>query len=229
MHFLLTGQTTLTRRVPARNHPDMPDAPADACDPAVPGPIAARPGDLVPLREAARQVDRSISTLREWIRDGELAGWKPEGATAANAPTLVSLAEVRLRMVVGEKAIVPGRPPGLLRERPGEQGGGAAEVSGEGREAALLREQAREHALRLEIVDAKAALRIAEVEREALRAEVERLREQQGQSVRLLEAAQQDLRGAWERERARADGAEAEVRVLRAGLQLPWWRRLLTG
>jgi predicted nucleic acid-binding Zn-ribbon protein len=38
-----------------------------------------------------------------------------------------------------------------------------------------------------------------------------------------------DLVGALERERARADGAEAEVAALRSAAGLPWWRRLLTG
>jgi colicin import membrane protein len=199
-----------------------------------------------------------VSTLREWIRDGELIAWKPEGNTAPNAPTLVSLSALRALMVLSGKPIHPGRPtaategenaeetsverppverPPVERppaERPAAEAIAEAQADALARLEALLRAQAREHAARLELTEARAALRVAEVEREAIRAEAAQLRahaeesrQQQDQSIRALEAAQRDLRDALERERVRADGLEAEVQALRAAGTLPWWRRLL--
>lgn len=223
----------------------MPPDPDCAPD-ARPTPTGPRPADLAPLREAARQVDRSVSTLREWIRDGELTAWKPEGNPLPNAPTLVSLSELRARMVISGRPIHPGRPhpapdpspegerpapPATLQRPEDPPAPDRAEVE---RLEGLLRAQAREHAARLELAEARAALRVSEVEREALRAEAALLRGQAGeardrqdQAIRLLEAGQRDLRDALERERARADGLEAEIQAIRAAGSLPWWRRLL--
>ena len=65
--------------------------------------------------------------------------------------------------------------------------------------------------------------RLREAERVAV--EVELLR----QVASDLRGSVQDLRQALERERVRADSAEAEVQTLRVTHQLPWWRRLLPG
>ena len=35
---------------------------------------ADRPADLVDVQEAGRLVDRSVSTIRAWVRKGELEG-----------------------------------------------------------------------------------------------------------------------------------------------------------
>lgn len=74
-------------------------------------PPSAPPLDLVPLKEAARQVDRSPSTLRDWIRAGELRGYAGEGTHPQNRPTLVSVSELQALVVVAGKAAHPGRRP----------------------------------------------------------------------------------------------------------------------
>jgi predicted nucleic acid-binding Zn-ribbon protein len=48
-------------------------------------------------------------------------------------------------------------------------------------------------------------------------------------AIQVAAEAATDLRASLERERARADGAEAELRALRDVGALPWWRRLLPG
>jgi len=70
-----------------------------------------RPADLLPLLEAAALVDRSLSSLRAWIRAGELTGYR-EG-TAANGRVLVSRAELLTLAAAGGLSPSPGRraPP----------------------------------------------------------------------------------------------------------------------
>jgi hypothetical protein len=70
-----------------------------------------------------------------------------------------------------------------------------------------------------------AALQARLKDMERIEAEAELLK----QTVSDLRGSIQDLRLAVERERVRADSAEAEVQTLRAAQGLPWWRRLLPG
>ena len=74
------------------------------------------PLDLVPLKEAARRVDRSPSTLRDWIRAGELRAYHGEGTHPKNRPTLVSVGELLALAVATGKAAAPGRRPPVEEE-----------------------------------------------------------------------------------------------------------------
>lgn len=139
--------------------------------------------------------------MRDWIRAGDLRAWKGEGSHANNQQTLVSAEELRLLVVrTGKLANPPRRPP-------------VEEEDLRARLAAAEEElhESRLSALRAEVVAAKA-------ETEALRL-----------ALGTAEEAARDLRGALERERARADGAEAELSALRVAAGVPWWRRLLPG
>jgi hypothetical protein len=77
--------------------------------------MSTLPDDLLPLREAARMVDRGTSTLRAWIRAGELPAYRGEGTAPENAPVLVSRAELLHAAGTTGKAPRPGRPaaPGV--------------------------------------------------------------------------------------------------------------------
>ena len=161
-------------------------------------PDADRPPDLLPLREAARLVDRSVSTLRAWIRAGDLRPWRGEGTHPDNAPVLVSREELAALVVGAGKAAHPGRPPSAP----------PAEAA-----PALVAELA---ALRAELAGARALARAHEETTAALR---EALAEARGRAA--------DLAAALEVERARATAAEAEREALRTSAGLPWWRRLL--
>ena len=92
------------RSTPAMTTADTPSLfpPAAPSDPPV-------PGDLVPLKDAARSVDRSPSTLRDWIRAGELRAYKGPGHHESNRPTLVSAEELRLLVVKSGKLANPPR------------------------------------------------------------------------------------------------------------------------
>ena len=74
------------------------------------------PVDLVPLKEAARRVDRAPSTLRDWIRAGELRSFEGEGTHPRNRPTLVSVGELQALVVQTGKAAHPGRRPPVEEE-----------------------------------------------------------------------------------------------------------------
>jgi len=67
------------------------------------------PADLLPIREAARLVDRSYSTVRLWIAAGELEAYRGEGTHPANAPVLVSRGAI-LALCAYSKSAKPGRP-----------------------------------------------------------------------------------------------------------------------
>lgn len=149
------------------------------------------------MKDAARSVDRSPSTLRDWIRAGELRAYKGPGHHESNRPTLVSAEELRLLVVKSGKLANPPR--------------------------------------RLPVEEEELRARLARVEEElraSQRAEVESIRREVDALRLALTAAEErarDLVVALDRERARADGAEAEVAAMRSAAGLPWWRRLLTG
>jgi hypothetical protein len=73
--------------------------------------MTRRPDDLLPLLDAAALVDRSLSTLRAWVRAGELAPYR-EG-DASNGRVLVSRAELLTLAAAGGLSPSPGRraPP----------------------------------------------------------------------------------------------------------------------
>jgi len=71
--------------------------------------MTRRPDDLLPLLDAAALVDRSLSTLRAWVRAGELSPYREGGAS--NGRVLVSRAELLTLAAVGGLAVAPGRRP----------------------------------------------------------------------------------------------------------------------
>ena len=73
--------------------------------------MTRRPDDLLPLLEAAALVDRSLSTLRAWVRAGEISPYR-EG-DARNGRVLVSRAELLTLAAAGGLSPAPGRrtPP----------------------------------------------------------------------------------------------------------------------
>jgi hypothetical protein len=173
-----------------------------AAPPAETSPPSAepRPADLVPIREAAKSIDRAVSTLRYWIQTGDLKAYYGEGTHEKNRPVFVSAEELRVLVVKMGKQANPGRRP------PAE-------------------EEDDLHAAQLATVRAEAAAAVARAEVEGLRRALETAEDRAGE----LRSALSDLRGALEREQARADGAEAELTALRAAAGAPWWRRLLPG
>lgn len=160
-------------------------------------PSGERPPDLLPLRTAARQVDRAPSTLRTWIRMGKLQSWHGEGTHPENAPALVSLAELKLLVITGGKAINPPRPP-PAPER---------EISD----------------LRADLDRERTARAIADARLEGAMAEIIALR----RALDAAEGRAKDLADVLERERTRIVSAESELHALRVTTGLPWWRRLL--
>lgn len=171
------------------------------------------PLDLLPVRDAARLVDRGVSTLRGWVREGALVGYREDPAHPENSRLLVSRAAVLALVVVAGKASAPGRRPPV------------AEVA----EAEPLPVAELDRA-RGPLAELRADLRAALAERDGARAVLEAT----GRTVEVLEARCRDLAGLADAERRRADdladrlaAAEAERDALREYQGLPWWRRLL--
>lgn len=165
----------------------------------------SRPDDLIPLREATVLADRSLSSLRNWVRGGELSEYREEEANPGSR-VMVSRAELMM-LLATSKSAHPGGPRGGPTTTP-----------------ATAPESPNERASLLAAV--------ASAERDGLRALVEA---QKG-TIAALEARCVDLDHRAHSERIRADdyreriGAlEAELRELRTWMNLPLYRRLLTG
>jgi hypothetical protein len=169
------------------------------------------PADLLPVRDAARLVDRGVSTLRGWVREGALVGYREDPSHPENSRLLVSRAAVLALVVEAGKASAPGRRPPV------------AEVPDPSPAADLDRQRGA-------LAELRADLRAALAERDGARAVLDAT----GRTVEVLEARCRDLAGLAEAERRRADdladrlaAAEAELDALRELQGLPWWRRLL--
>jgi hypothetical protein len=174
------------------------------------------PLDLLPVRDASRLVDRGVSTLRGWVREGALVGYREDPAHPENSRLLVSRAAVLALVVEAGKASAPGRRP------PVADGPAALEL-----EPAPVADLDRQRGALAEL---RADLRAALAERDGARAVLSAT----GRTVEVLEARCLDLAGLADAERRRADdladrlaAAEAERDALREYQGLPWWRRLL--
>lgn len=202
---------------------NLSDPPDPDCVPDKPPPASVRPDDLLPVREAAVMVDRGYSTLRAWVRAGELRGYYEDPDNPYNSKLMVSRSELFTFMAASEKSPSPGRPPketppgAAQPDRPREPAAGDASPL----EIAKLRDEIRR--LQLEIGTLRADLRVATASREGVDALVEAVRG----TVTALEGRISDLRALSEAERARAQAAEAERDALKTAAGIPWWRRLL--
>ena len=80
-----------------------------------------RPADLISVEDAARRVDRSKSTIRAWVRSGELTGHREDPSHPENSRLLVSTAQLMALVVVSGKVANPGRPVAkVVEESPPE-------------------------------------------------------------------------------------------------------------
>lgn len=164
------------------------------------------PADALPVAEAAALVERSVSSVRAYVRAGHVRGYRPAGTSAPNAPLLVSRSELLAYVVSAGLSPTPARRP------PASPAGAADDV------VALLRADVRAAELQ---ADARVALaRVDALERtlDATNATVEALRAvadtERRRAAELLD---------------RLTAAEAELAALRSYAGLPWYRRLLTG
>lgn len=164
----------------------------------------ARPDDLLPLPEAAALVDRSLSSLRAWLRAGRLVKHR-ERPEDSGSRVLVSRAEL-LALAAGELAASPGRPaPGVPRS------------------------VAPEHTTRAELEATRALLAVTREHLDELRRGHAQALALARDLVEAERARGEGLARELEAARAELQGARAELDALRAASGLPWWRRLLGG
>jgi hypothetical protein len=182
------------------------------------------PADLITVKDAATLVDRSVSSVRAWLRAGKLAKHRENDADP-NSRVLISRAELMTFAAVGLSAAPPRPPatseaPSLTPDTPADQ---------EAPAVALARAQA-------ELRGALAVL-------EATRAHVSALEGQVAATEKAANQAREEARATADAERRRADAAERQVAELRDALtaaraelealkeyaDLPWYRRLIAG
>lgn len=160
------------------------------------------PSDLVGVREAATMVDRSTSTVRAWVRSGELEGFKQD-PDKSNSPLLVS--KHALLIVASSKDIEPPRP-------------GSRQ---EAEEAPALLDDLVD--ARVEAATATARLEANEEVLGLLREKVETTEQLAGSERRRAD----EWKDRAEAAEARNRGLEAELAAMRAASGQSWWRRLL--
>ena len=201
----------------------MSDAPT--ATPDAPS-TSAGPADLVPMKEAAALVDRSISTVRSWLRSGRLTKHREDPANAGSR-AMVSRAEL-MAYAASMLDPTPARPPAGPRAVPPASG-------------APMSDDARD--LRLDLARARAELDGARAVLQATRAHVATLEAQAGRVDALVDAARaegralsrvaeehaRELRGDLDRMREERDAAHAEATALKSYAGLPWYRRLIGG
>jgi uncharacterized coiled-coil protein SlyX len=169
--------------------------------------------DAIPVREAATMVDRSLSSVRAYVRAGHIRGYHPEGANGANAPLLVSRSELLTYVASAGLSPAPGR-----RQAPGTTPEPAGEVS-------ALRADLRAAELQAEVRVAAARLEALEV---ALAAKDGAIAALMARADALVELVDRERRHAAELA-DRLVAAEAELKALRGYAGLPWYQRLLKG
>ena len=176
-----------------------------------------RPDDLVALKEAAVLVGRSVSTLRAWIRGGELKSFR-EQPEDPNSRVLVSR-QALLVLAAQSKPIHAGGP------RP--ESAAPAAVPAEATEAPRSERRSDERR-----IEERLLLAALTAERDGLRAVIDA----QKLTITTLEARCRDLENGAHSERLRAQehqdrlvAAEAELQALRSRQKLPWDQRLLGG
>ncbi len=206
---------------------DTPSATADTPS------TARRPDDLVPMAEAARLVDRSVSTVRAWLRSGKLTKHREEPGNASSR-AMVSRAELMAYAAV-QLDPAPARPPGGARPEP------PASVAPAPADDLGLR--AENLGLRVELARLRAELDGTRAVLEATRAHVATLeasaatvgdlvasaRAEGRELARVAEEHARDLRADLDRMREERDAARAEAAALKTYAGLPWWRRMVTG
>lgn len=167
------------------------------------------PADAIPVLEAAALVDRSLSSVRAYVRGGHIRGYRPAGASASNAPLLVSRSELMAYVASAGLSPAPARRPSPDKPPPSTD---APDV------VALLRADVR-------AAELQADARVAMARLEAL----ERTLEAKDGAIAALQAVADTERRRADELRDRLTAAEAELAALRSYAGLPWYHRLLTG
>jgi len=180
------------------------------------------------MAEAARLVDRSVSTVRAWLRSGKLAKHREEPGNASSR-AMVSRAELMTYAAV-QLDPAPARPPGGPRpDAPASEAPAPAGAVDLLVELARLRaeldgtravlEATRAHVATLEATAARERASAAELVASAT-ADARALAEAEAERAR-------ELRADLEHARAELAGARAEAATLRTAAGLPWWRKLI--
>ncbi|GEM_PF-1862914 len=166
-----------------------------------------RPDDLIPVREAATLVDRSLTTVRSWVRRGDLPGHREVQGNPAS------------RLMVSRTELLAWAGTTKLPNPPRK----SAESTVEATTTHLA------ESLQVELAGVSAV-------NDALRSTINVLetRCEELDDRRKAEVVRADQRAVEWKDRADELNAElraarAELEVLRQTQSLPWWKRLIGG
>jgi hypothetical protein len=160
-----------------------------------------RPDDLIPVHDAASMVDRSLSSVRGWVRAGDLVGYRKD-ETKSNSRLMVSEGELMAYVATSQKSATPGRKD--------------SEPTPENAQKLATM------AMELEVMTVK--LEASQAKHEAMRGTVAAL-EGQSEIMERLVRTERERADEW---KDRAEALDAENRELRAQAGGSWWRRMLT-
>lgn len=160
-----------------------------------------RPDDLITVHDAASMVDRSLSSVRGWVRSDDLTGYR-EDETKSNSRLMVSEAELMAYVATSQKSATPGRKD--------------SEPTPENAQKLATM------AMELEVMTAK--LEASQAKLDAMGATVAAL-EGQSEIMERLVRTERERADEW---KDRAEALDAENRELRTRAGGSWWRRMLT-
>ena len=181
-----------------------------------------QPDDLITLKEAAKLVGRSPSTIRRWIAHGQAGRWEGAMPSHGGAPlALVSTAEILACRSLTSKDSAP-----EATSRPTDKTPAATSHTD-------LSPTSHEYALRVAELtgDLKLSEALLTAERAsvaAVRASLEHQQLAYETQLRELREATAEARRDRDDWRDRHDKLAAELRALRDASDRPWWRRMLT-
>lgn len=162
-----------------------------------------RPDDLVKAAEAAKMADRSKSSIRAWVRDGKLTGYRSD-ISKPNSPLMVSKTELIAFLSINKAPVRPkqtGRPAAIVAS--------IAKLDQEKQELVREIEVLRKENEMLAILIKKG----------------DQLSESQAQTIRIHESTMSALRADIERMREDKEKLGNQLQQTMVYLTLPWWKR----
>ena len=157
------------------------------------------PDDLITAQKAAVISGKSLSSVRAWVRQKKLTGYRQD-PSKSNSALMVSLSEL--------KVYLAGSTFNPIRQT-GKKGGRPEQVT-----ASLGK-------LNDEVQDLKSRLSISESKVETQQS----LMKQQEEMIRELKEMREWLRTSLDEEKEKNKALQAQVIQVTAYLALPWWKK----
>lgn len=169
----------------------------------MPEDISVRPDDLITAQKAAKASGKSKSTIRSWVRQNKLTGYRKD-PSKSNSALMISLSELQLFLIGTSDKQTP--KSDTLTGRPSKPSVSIGH-------------------LEAQIQDLKSQLTISENKLDSQSALVK----QQEDLINELKEMKEWLRMNLEREKEKNDALQSQINRMNTYLALPWWKKWNAG